>query len=87
MREVCGRHEHILKEGPVALLHRIVDTMVDNYRPVIEELEDRIGKLEEQAFAGHERLVAPGHEAQTGSVVDAAGHGAAARRDRPAGAP
>ena len=29
--------------------------MVDNYRPVIEELEDRIDKLEEQAFAGHEQ--------------------------------
>jgi magnesium transporter len=56
MREVCGRHEHILGEGPVALMHRIVDTMVDNYRPVIEEIEDRITKLEDQAFAGHERL-------------------------------
>jgi magnesium transporter len=56
MREVCGRYEHILKEGPVSLLHRIVDTMVDNYRPVIQEIEDRIAKLEEQAFVGHERL-------------------------------
>src|SRR5262245_43541989 len=27
MREVCSRHEHILADGPVALLHRIVDTM------------------------------------------------------------
>jgi magnesium transporter len=56
MRDVCGRHEHILAEGPVALLHRIVDTMVDNYRPVIEEIEGRIGRLEEQAFSGQERL-------------------------------
>ena len=56
MREMCSRHEHILREGPVALLHRIVDAMVDNYRPVIEDLEDRIAKLEEQAFVGHERL-------------------------------
>jgi magnesium transporter len=56
MREVCGRYEHILKEGPVSLLHRIVDAMVENYRPVIQEIEDRIAKLEEQAFAGQERL-------------------------------
>jgi magnesium transporter len=56
LREVCSRHEHILAEGPVALVHRIVDAMVDNYRPVIEQIEDRIGKLEEQAFAGHERM-------------------------------
>jgi len=56
MREVCGRHEHVLAEGPVALLHRIVDTMVDNYRPVIEQIEDRIARLEDQAFTGHERM-------------------------------
>jgi magnesium transporter len=56
LRTVCERHEHILGEGPVALMHRLVDTMVDNYRPVIEAIEDRIARLEEQAFAGHERL-------------------------------
>lgn len=56
LREVCSRHEHILADGPVALLHRIVDAMVDNYRPVIEAIEDRIGRLEEQAFSGQERM-------------------------------
>jgi magnesium transporter len=56
LREVCSAHEHILADGPVSLLHRIVDTLVDNYRPVIEQIEDRIGTLEDQAFAGQERL-------------------------------
>jgi magnesium transporter len=56
IREVCNRHEHILKEGPVALMHRIVDRMIDNYRPVFEEIEARVGRLEDEAFAGHERL-------------------------------
>jgi magnesium transporter len=56
IREMCHRHEHILKEGPVALMHRIVDRMIDNYRPVFEEIEARVGRLEEDAFAGHERL-------------------------------
>lgn len=56
VRDVCTRHEHALAEGPVALLHRIVDRMIDNYQPVFEEVENRIGRLEEQAFAGHERL-------------------------------
>jgi magnesium transporter len=56
MREVCSRHEHILADGPVTLLHRIVDALVDNYRPVIEKIEDEITRLEEHAFAGHERL-------------------------------
>ena len=57
MREVCDRHERILLEGPVGVLHRIVDSMVDNYRPAIEELEDRIGKLEELAFTGEQHMV------------------------------
>jgi magnesium transporter len=57
LREVCDRHERVLLEGPVALLHRIVDSMVDNYRPAIEELEDRVGKLEELAFAGEQHMV------------------------------
>ncbi len=57
LREVCDRHERILREGPVALLHRIVDSMVDNYRPALEELEDRIGKLEELAFTGEPHMV------------------------------
>jgi magnesium transporter len=57
MRDVCGRHEHLLGEGPVALMHRIVDTMVENYRPAVEKLESRIDDLEEQAFVGHESMV------------------------------
>ena len=54
--DVCSRHEHILKEGPVSLMHRIVDRMVDNYQPVFEEIESRIGRLEEQSYVGHDRL-------------------------------
>jgi len=57
MRDVCDRHERVLLEGPVGVLHRIFDSMVDNYRPAIEELEDRIGKLEEIAFTGEQHMV------------------------------
>ena len=87
MRDVCGRHEHILKEGPVALHAPHRRQMVDNYRPVIEEIEDRI---EQPRGAGVRRSGADGasgHEAQTRRVVDAPGAGAAARCDRPSGAP
>jgi magnesium transporter len=56
MREVCNRHHRVLEEGPVSLLHRIVDSVVDNYRPVIEEIEGRISTLEEHAFSGKEHL-------------------------------
>jgi magnesium transporter len=57
VKEVCDQHERVLSEGAVGLLHRIVDSMVDNYRPAIEELEDRIAKLEEIAFSGRENMV------------------------------
>jgi magnesium transporter len=57
MRELCDRHERILGEGPVGLLHRIVDTMVDNYRPALEGFEAHLNKLEDTAFAGHDHIV------------------------------
>jgi magnesium transporter len=56
LRTVCLEHDRVLAGGAVALLHRIVDTMVDNYRPVIEGIEDRISALEDRAFAGREHL-------------------------------
>jgi len=47
---VCAANDHILAEGPVALMHRIVDAMVDHYRPEVERLEDRLDKLENDVF-------------------------------------
>lgn len=53
VKEVCDLHARILAEGPVALMHRIVDSMVDNYRPEIEELEQQLNQLEDEAILGH----------------------------------
>ena len=50
MRGVCLRNNLALGEGPVALLHRIVDAMVDHYRPEIDELGDRLDQLENEIF-------------------------------------
>jgi magnesium transporter len=57
LRELCDQHERILSEGPIAMLHRIVDAMVDNYRPAIDELENRLDKLEQMAFKGHNDII------------------------------
>jgi magnesium transporter len=57
LRDVCSVHERAMAEGPVALLHRIVDVMVDHYRPTIDELEARIDRLEENAFSGRHQIV------------------------------
>ena len=56
IHELCDQHERILSEGPVALLHRIVDAMIDHYRPAIQEIEARLDKVEDLAFSGHEHI-------------------------------
>ncbi len=51
LRDHVERNPKIMSEGPVALFHRIVDAMVDHYRPEIEKLEDRLDELENEVFA------------------------------------
>ena len=60
--EVCMRAEHVLGEGTVALMHRIVDTMVDHYRPEVDELEQRLDEIEE-------RVIETPSESLTGDIL------------------
>jgi magnesium transporter len=46
----CGRDARILAEGPGMLLYRIVDTMVDNYRPEVDKLSETLDELEDEVF-------------------------------------
>ncbi|MEO8257172.1 MAG: magnesium transporter CorA family protein [Acidobacteriota bacterium] len=46
----CPRNPRILADGPVALFHRLVDAIVDHYRPEVDKLEDRLDELEEEVF-------------------------------------
>jgi magnesium transporter len=48
--EICPKNDFILGEGIDALLHRIVDAMVDNYSPEVEQLEERIDTIEQRVF-------------------------------------
>ena len=50
LREHAARNPKILGEGPVVLFHRLVDAIVDRYRPEIEKLEDRIDEIERAVF-------------------------------------
>jgi magnesium transporter len=50
LRDHATRSPRILGEGPVPLLHRIVDAMVDGYRPEMDKLEDHLDSLEKQVF-------------------------------------
>lgn len=60
--EICTRSGHVLADGPVALFHRIVDTMVDHYRPEVDELEARLEALEEEVIEG-------GDQSLTGDIL------------------
>jgi magnesium transporter len=51
---ICQRNARLMAEGPMALLHRVVDTMVDHYRPEVDKLEDRIDELEASVFESGE---------------------------------
>jgi len=48
--DLCGKSAHILAEGPMALMHRIMDTMVGHYHPEVDELEDWLDDLERQVL-------------------------------------
>jgi magnesium transporter len=52
LKEICTLRQDVLAEGPVGLLHRIVDSMVDNYRPEVDALEEQIDRLEDEAIFG-----------------------------------
>lgn len=60
IKDLCVHHAHILEEGPVALMHRIMDSMIDNYAPEMTELEEQMDELEEDAILGAaDNLVRP----------------------------
>jgi len=46
----CLRNHQALGEGPVGLMHRIIDAMVDHYRPEVDALEERLDALEDLVF-------------------------------------
>jgi magnesium transporter len=50
MRAQCTRNQAAVGEGPVALLHRIVDRMVDRYFPAIDHFEEELDKTEDAVF-------------------------------------
>jgi magnesium transporter len=47
---ICLRNGRAFADGPTAILHRIVDTMVDHYRPEVDKLEDKLDEIEESIF-------------------------------------
>ena len=46
-----------MQQGAGFLLHAIIDNVVDNYFPVVDQLENRIEELEDQVLAGADQTV------------------------------
>jgi magnesium transporter len=50
IKDACDRDDRLLGEGPGVLMYRIIDTMIDNYRPEVEELESQLDEIENEVF-------------------------------------
>ena len=56
LSEVRARLEadpELLRRGPEAILHAIMDRIVDDYRPVVDGLENDIEEIETEVFGGN----------------------------------
>jgi magnesium transporter len=52
VREALEGRPDLLKRGPVAIMHAIVDRVVDDYVPVIAGVENDIDEIEDDVFDG-----------------------------------
>jgi magnesium transporter len=52
VREALEGRPDLLKRGPVAIMHAIVDRVVDDYAPVIAGVENDIDEIEDDVFDG-----------------------------------
>lgn len=51
VRSRCERMPHLLSKGPAFAMYAVMDSIVDQYFPVIEMLEHELEKMEEKVFA------------------------------------
>lgn len=51
VRDRCEREPELLKNGSVFVLYALMDTVVDRYFPVIDELENGLEQIEERIFS------------------------------------
>ena len=52
VREALEARPDLLRRGPVAVLHAIMDRVVDDYGPVVAGLENDIDEIEDEVFSG-----------------------------------
>jgi magnesium transporter len=50
LHESLARNGRVMQGGPVPLFHHLVDSLVEDYRPEVEQFEERLDQLEEAVF-------------------------------------
>src|SRR3989337_1629282 len=55
--ERCRKNCSLLQKDPEFLMHQIIDALVDNYLPIMDDLGEKVDELEKEIFAGPDRLV------------------------------
>jgi len=55
VRQRCESAPHLLRKGPGFVLYAIMDFVVDNFFPIVDDLEEELEKLEEEIFSGNYR--------------------------------
>jgi len=55
VRQRCESAPHLLRKGPGFVLYALMDFVVDNYFPIVDELEEDLERLEEDIFGGNYR--------------------------------
>ena len=58
INDACVRDPRLLGEGPGVLMYRIIDTMIDNYRPEVEKLEAQLDEIEGEVFENPDHQLA-----------------------------
>ena len=61
-RQRLEQRPALLKSGPAAVVWGILDAVVDDYEPVVEEIENDIESVEQRIFAGHADVTERIHE-------------------------
>ena len=51
VRERSKKNCSILQKDPEFLMHKVIDTLVDNYLPLMDDLGDKVDELEKEIFA------------------------------------
>jgi magnesium transporter len=57
VRKAFESQPHLLRRGPMSIVHAIVDRVVDDYVPVVAGIETDIDEIENEVFSGESRDV------------------------------